>query len=195
MKAISEKTALERLARLRASFAETVRSYEQKARACSTCLTPGVCCVDAHFVNVRISRLEARAIAASIEELDPEAAEKVWDRVERTVTDFGLDLAAGGSKTFACPLFEKGTGCLVHHTAKPVPCVLHACYNDAADLPPQELQDEQEAKIARLNKQTYGFIGENLPLPLAVKKAANRQGSQPSDLAGQSLPTFRSTSD
>lgn len=151
-----------------------MQSFESKALACSVCPTPGACCVDAHFVNVRISRLEARAIRKAVDELDPELKSEVWTRVERSITDFGLDSPADGLKTYACPLFEKGIGCLVHHTAKPVPCMMHACYDDVADLPPEELQDEQEAKIARLNKQTYGVNDENLPLPLAVKKAANR---------------------
>ena len=63
MKPLSETKAIEVVNRLKREFAASIReNYEHRAKSCLTCETPGVCCTDAHFVNVRISRLEAAAI-------------------------------------------------------------------------------------------------------------------------------------
>ena len=43
----------------------------QTARACPT---KGACCLDAHFVNVHISKLEAAAIVKTLENLDEDKA-------------------------------------------------------------------------------------------------------------------------
>ena len=69
MRLISEKQGLEKLRRLKDDFAVRIRlDFENKAKSCMTCETPGACCLDAHFVNVRISRLEAAAIRNAIRE-------------------------------------------------------------------------------------------------------------------------------
>src|SRR5689334_11822244 len=60
MKRLSETKAMEVVNRLKREFAASIReNYERRAESCVTCETPGVCCSDAHCVNVRISRLEA----------------------------------------------------------------------------------------------------------------------------------------
>ena len=70
MRFYSEKTALEHLAEVRRQFADQIRNgFEHAAKDCQTCETKGACCLDAHFVNVRITRLEAVAIVREIERL------------------------------------------------------------------------------------------------------------------------------
>lgn len=166
MKVLSERRALEKLHELKSEFAAHTRDeYEHRAKSCATCESPGACCLDAHFVNVRITRLEAVAVRKVIDELlDPDA---VMARVENTVEKFGL---ANGFEFFACPLFEKGIGCLVHERGKPLPCISHACYENKKDLPPDHLVAEQECLVEKLNEATYQAPVTWLPLPVAITK-------------------------
>ena len=160
---LSEKRGAEQLAKIREDFRLTVVStYEPRAKSCLTCDTQGACCVDEHFVNIRISRLEAAAIKDVLSRLPALKRAGVFARIE--------DAAAGLSEkeTFACPLFEKEIGCLVHMEAKPLPCIQHACYESREDLPPDELLDESEAKIDRLNQRVYGKATALKPLPFCL---------------------------
>ena len=169
---MSEKQALAKLARLREDFTREIREgYEHKAAPCLTCNTPGACCLDAHFVNVHISRLEAAAIKAKLDFLSEEHRREVVSRIDATIEKYGLSCEGDTfEQKFACPLFEKRTGCLVHNDGKPVACTMHACYENPADLPPDELQTAQELKIDDLNARTYGRQDAWLPLPLALRK-------------------------
>lgn len=127
--------------------------------------------MDAHFVNVHISRLEAVAINRTIEKLPLTVQECVIRRIDDAVIRH--DLSSDGdtyAQTFACPLFEKGIGCLVHETGKPIPCIAHACYESAADLPPDAFAEQAEREIDALNTKTYGRHQSALPLPLALQK-------------------------
>lgn len=171
MRLLSEKKAIERLAVLRSEFENTIRSeYEHRAKPCAVCETPGACCLDAHFVNVHISRLEAVTINQTISSLGAETRDRVRSRTENAIARYGLDKDGDTyEKKFACPLFEPGIGCLVHDTGKPAACVVHACYDNPADLPPQELQTKQELLIDDLNARTYGRRDPWLPIPLAIK--------------------------
>ena len=167
MKTLSEKQALAKLRNLKDDFRAFIRqNYEPRAKDCGTCETQGACCTDAHFVNVHITKLEAVLIGEELRKLAPEKQKEIDERVAETIEKY--DLSAAGDtfkKTFACPLFEKGVGCLVH-PVKPVPCVQHACYERKEDLPPDELQFQTEEKIERLNEQTYKKFPRWLPLPL-----------------------------
>jgi hypothetical protein len=158
MKLISQKTGLESLARRKEAYKKRIASFEARAKDCITCETPGACCLDAHFVNVRISRLEAANINEALKRHTLEKRSEIYQRIAQTV------------ETYACPLFEKGTGCLVHHDGKPVPCITHACYENKSDLPPDELQMIEDAAIDSLNNRVYGRGCTWLPLPLAVLK-------------------------
>ena len=167
MKIISGKHALEKLHKLKADFAERVRSdYEHRAKGCATCKTPGACCLDANFVNVHITPLEAKAINKVIDSL-PEKGE-IRRRTDETIEKY--DLLSDGNTFYACPLFEKGVGCLVHKEAKPLPCIAHACYENKEDLPPDELLTEQEGHVERLNERVYRQPTTWLPLPVAVRR-------------------------
>lgn len=166
MKPLSEKRALSKLRKLKDDFRASIETYERRAKSCETCETKGACCTDAHFVNVHITRLEAVLIVEELQKLNPEKREEIQQRIAETVEKY--DLAADGDtfeKTFACPLFEKSVGCLIHHV-KPIPCIAHACYERREDLPPDELQAQAEAKIERLDEQTYKKFPRWLPLPL-----------------------------
>ena len=168
MRRLSESTAIRELLRGRRALRRDIAErYETKARPCSECATPGICCLDAHFVNVRITRLETAAIRKALDELPSEIRERVAARARDAVERFKLD--ADSSATYACPLFEKGFGCLVHNTAKPAPCILHACYDDPADLPPDSLLQTEEARTANLDRRTYGRITLT-PIPVALLK-------------------------
>ena len=171
MKVLSEKLALAKLHGLKTDFAERVKTeFEHKAKSCLTCETQGACCLDAHFVNIHITRLEAVAIRKVIARFSDEKQAEIYSRIDETISKYGL--TANGdtfAKTYACPLFEKGIGCLVHGEGKPLPCIQHACYENKEDLPPDELLAEQEGHVEKLNRLTYGKPTGWLPLPVAIR--------------------------
>lgn len=171
MKFLSERKALDRLGAMISDFKSQIsNNYEHRAKSCVTCDVKGSCCLDAHFVNVHISRLEAANIERIIAKLPDEKQKDVYRRIDDAIETYSLAKCGDSySRTFACPLFEKGTGCLVHEKGKPVACTLHACYENAADLPPDELQIAQEQKIDDLNARTYGRRDQWLPIPLAIR--------------------------
>ena len=171
MRKLSEAEALARLQRSKAAFQTHVKlNFEHRALDCRACPTPGVCCTDAHFVNVNITRLEAVAIRETIRRtprLTDDERRAVYSRARAAVARYGLT-ASGDTfaRTFACPLFVRGVGCLVHRRAKPAPCIQHACYKDWADVPPLSSQWREERRVEQLNAGVYGAAWEWLPLPL-----------------------------
>ena len=182
MKPVSEKLALEKLHRLKTDFSKSIRTqYEHRAKSCASCETPGACCLDAHFVNVHITRLEAVAIRTVIDKLPAKMQERVSKRVEETISEYKLSAEGDTfSKTYACPLFEKGIGCLVHHEGKPLPCIAHACYENKEDLPPDEILEQQESLVAKLNELTYREPARMLPIPVAVGRTVSPSSSKES---------------
>ncbi|MFZ1701225.1 MAG: hypothetical protein WBO10_14780 [Pyrinomonadaceae bacterium] len=175
MKRYSRKRALTKLEEIRNDLAEAVRrDFEHKAASCLTCTTPGACCLDAHFVNVHISRLESEAIKNALACLPQDLRERVETRIDASIRDHALT-AVGDTfdQKYACPLYEKGVGCLVHHTAKPLPCITHACYESKSDMPPDSLLAEHELRVDRLNEMTYGREHRWLPIPLAIARRAD----------------------
>ena len=156
MKRLSESTGVERLAAIRGDFRREISvRFEHRAKPCSACEAPGSCCLDEHFVNVRVSRLEAAAINRAVKELSEEVRSGVFQRLEQIKPD---------AEFYACPLYQPGAGCLVHDTAKPLPCIAHACYERREDLPPDELLSTRENEIDQLNRRVYGRSG--LPMPI-----------------------------
>ena len=169
---LSETNALKELNELKADYQMFIKTnYEHKAEDCLSCPTKGACCLDAHFVNVHITKLEAVAVRKTLEKLSAEKQREVYQRAFETVEKY--DLSAFGdtfAQTFACPLFEKGIGCLVHSEGKPAPCISHACYENQTDLPPEYLQEAVEARIEKLNERVYGNALSWLPLPIWLVK-------------------------
>jgi hypothetical protein len=163
----------EKLKNIKTAYQTLIReNFEFKAKSCITCDTKGVCCTDAHFVNVHITQLEAVAIIETLENL--KKLDEVLPRVSDTILDYNLhENGDTFEQTFACPLFEKHVGCLVHADAKPIPCITHACYDRKEDLPPQFLQDRITQKVENLNQEVYGEKAKWLPLPLWIKKLTN----------------------
>lgn len=171
MRKLTEREAVARLKRGKVSFQTHVKlNYEHRALSCRTCPTPGVCCTDAHFVNVHITRLEAVAMRdtlARTPRLNEDERRAVYTRAHAAVGRYGLTPSGETlAQTFSCPLFLKGIGCLVHQRAKPAPCVQHACYEDWADVPPLDAQWREEHRIERLNTEAYGTAWAWLPLPV-----------------------------
>jgi hypothetical protein len=167
---MSEGRALDILQNLRDDFRRSITdNYELRAKPCSGCDTTGACCLDAHFVNVRISRLEAVAIRRELDALDKTHRESVYARIDDAIRRFRLD-GSDDLRTYACPLYKTGVGCLVHDTAKPLPCIQHACYENKKDLPPDDLLEAAELEVGQLNRRVYGRQQTLLPLPVAVRK-------------------------
>ena len=160
MRKLSERAALARLRRLKAAFQSHVKlNYEHAARDCRACPTPGACCTDAHFVNVHVTRLEAVAVRETLERtprLDERGRRAVYGRAREAVARYNLS-AAGDTfaRTYSCPLFEPGAGCLVHRRAKPAPCIQHACYDRWEDVPPTTLELQTERRVETLNREVY----------------------------------------
>jgi len=173
MKFISQNKALSELQRIKHAFAKTIRNdYEHRAKSCSTCSTPGACCLDEHFVNIRITRLDAVAITQRLDHLSPEHREVVYSRIDDAIEKYKLtDREDARSRTYACPLFEKAIGCLVHEYGKPLPCIAHACYERKEDLPPDELLIEREIEVDKLNERVYRKPTRWLSLPVAIRKS------------------------
>lgn len=167
MKLISEQKAIELANARKARFAAEIgERFEHRAKSCVTCNVKGSCCTDVHFVNVRITRLEARAINAVLSELPEEVRERVENRTRASAAILKNEKRAEAK--FACPLFEVELGCLVHGKAKPLPCITHACYERPEQLPPDELLAAEEAKVLRLERRAYDRNFAALPIPLAI---------------------------
>ncbi len=172
MKYLSETNALVKLHELKSGYQKTIaRAYEHRAKSCVTCETKGACCLDAHFVNVHITRLEAAAIRNRLSKLPEVRRDEVYERIENSIQEYNLtDTGNTFADTYACPLFEAESGCLVHLEGKPLPCISHACYENKEDLPPDHLQTEQEIAVSDLNRKTYGADARWLPLPIALSR-------------------------
>ncbi len=173
MKPLSESAALTLLQRSKTAYRRDIKiNYEHKAQDCRTCLTPGACCTDAHFVNVHITRLEAVAMRETLERtprLDDAARRRVYERAHAAIARYGLRVAHGEDgfrQTFSCPLFEPHLGCVVHARAKPAPCIQHACYENWEDLPPVEMQWRAEHSIEELNTRVYQTAWAWLSVPV-----------------------------
>ena len=110
MRKLNEAEALARLQRGKAAFQTHIKlSFEHRAIDCRVCPTPGVCCTDAHFVNVNITRLEAVAIRETIRRtprLTDDERRAVYVRARDAVVRYGLT-ASGDTfaRTYSCPLF------------------------------------------------------------------------------------------
>ena len=161
MKLLSESIGVARLANIREDFRDEIAAkFEPRAKACSSCETPGACCLDEHFVNVRVSRLEAAAIRNAVSELDSGVQAAVFTRLERIEPD---------AEFYACPLYQPGVGCLIHNTAKPLPCIAHACYERKEDLPPDEFLSAREVEVDDLNRRVYGRSETQMPIHAALR--------------------------
>lgn len=166
-----EADALAQLQRVKAAYQSLIKlDYEHAAESCATCTTRGLCCTDAHFVNVHITRLEAVAIRETIARtprLTLAAQRNVYSRAREAVARYQLH--TGGDtfrQTYACPLYEPAMGCIVHARSKPAPCIQHACYENWEDMPPMSLQTRTEHRIEKLNAEVYGAAWAWLPTPL-----------------------------
>jgi hypothetical protein len=171
MKTLPIPSALRKLAVLKSRFRKAVaEGFEHKAKDCLTCEQQGICCTDTHFVNVHITRLEAEAIRERLLLLPARQQLEVIKRAEIAVTKYGLEETEDSfGKTYSCPLFEPGTGCLVHGDTKPLPCIHHACYESPEDLPPQELLEENERQVERINARTFGNAWNWQPIPVWLR--------------------------
>ncbi|REJ75287.1 MAG: hypothetical protein DWQ47_07315 [Acidobacteria bacterium] len=172
MKTLGENKAIELLKEVRERFRSTVKTrYETRAKDCGTCEVRGSCCVDEHFVNVHISSLEAAAIKKSVKEM-PEAMrrrviKKAGAESKRFKDEAGTD---SFYFTYSCPLYDRNKGCLVHKSAKPLPCINHACYEKKEDLPPERLLESAERQVGVLNSRVYGNAWTLEPIPVWISR-------------------------
>ncbi|MBX7221697.1 MAG: hypothetical protein K1Y36_17225 [Blastocatellia bacterium] len=177
---LTENRALVQLREIKQGFARYIdRNFGRFAEDCSKCTTP--CCADAQFVNINITRLEARAMIETLRESSkygPDKVAEVLDRAQATATTYGLSEEGDTfEKTYACPLFEKGVGCLVHWKAKPAPCIQHGCYENWQHLPEAGTLRRVERTVARLNEQVYEKPVEFLTIPVWLLKI-NRENER-----------------
>jgi hypothetical protein len=168
MKMLPKTKALDALGELKRDYQDFIKiNYEHRAQNCETCPVQGACCLDAHFVNVHITRLEAVAIRKTLGKLSQEKQKEIYGRAEETVEKYCLKTTGDTfAQTYACPLFETGVGCLVHSESKPAACISHACYENESDLPPEFFQKKVENQIERLNERVYRNASPWLPLPV-----------------------------
>ncbi len=159
-------------------------AYEHAAQDCRTCPTVGACCLDAHFVNVHITRLEAVGVRQRLAQWDEPTRRAAYARARAAVARYGLtDEGDTFAQTYACPLFAPGLGCLVHEGGdKPAPCIQHACYERQEDLPPIGLQSRAEAEIERFNQAVYDTDWAWRPLPLWLAEV-----TETNDIEGDNL--------
>lgn len=179
MKTYGRKTALKKLAELKQRFRHLISGrYEVNAKDCFTCGQRGSCCLDRHFVNVQITRLEAEAIVEALEELDGEVREAVLRRNGAEMQELRAEgMTNDRPTTYSCPLFSVKEGCLVHRTAKPLPCIHHACYGKKEDLPPYGLLAEREKSVERLNTRAYGNAWNWLPIPVWIEMKTKKESA------------------
>ena len=177
MRFVSETNGMTQLAIARQSLRDAVAPYETNAKDCGTCETRGVCCTDIHFVNVRITTLESKAIASAIGALSDEKRTSVLKNISLAAET----LRKGESpdlemRFYSCPLFDDAVGCSVHEV-KPGTCIHHACYEQRRDLPPDHLLEEHEQEVADLNKRVYGKDSVPLPIPIALSLILENSGA------------------
>ena len=168
---LAETKALAQLQKLKSAYQQHMKqNYEPAALDCKTCPTKGVCCTDAHFVNVHITRLEAVAIKETLRRtprLNSEGRHAVYVRAKDVEERYGLRASGDTFKqTYSCPLYDREVGCLVHQRAKPAACIQHACYENWEDLPPDGLQKRTEHRVEQLNQSVYDDDWAWLPIPV-----------------------------
>ena len=183
---ITETVALAQLQRLKHAYQRLImREYEHAAMSCKTCRNPGICCTDAHFVNVHITKLEALAIRKTLERtrrVSDEERRAVYKRARKTVETYGLRSSCPTfEQTYSCPLFDRACGCLVHQRAKPAPCIQHACYENWQNLPPDHLQTRTVYRVEQLNRSVYGDDWGWLPIPVWLSLVENTSESTSSE--------------
>ena len=92
MRKLNEADAVARLKRGKVRFQTHIKlNYEHRALSCRACPTPGVCCTDAHFVNVHVTRLEAVAIRETLRRtprLSDDDRRRVYARARPLLKDF-----------------------------------------------------------------------------------------------------------
>jgi hypothetical protein len=170
----SESKALIELTRIRQCLRASVEPYETKATDCGVCDTRGACCQDEHFVNVRVTHLEATAIRNAVDLMPTEIQNAVYQRATVAVQKLQPKLeAAARHQTYSCPLYHPELQCLVHDTAKPSACIVHACYEKREDLPPDDILESAEASAAELNLRVYGRLRASMPIPVAILSRRN----------------------
>jgi len=172
MKTLSVSRAVHLLREVRERFRENIVSkYEFRAKNCGNCENRGICCTDEHFVNVHVTRLEALAIKRAVDTFSGEDRRKVLRKAEVESARFDSKRETDTFHiTYSCPLYDPKAGCLVHRTAKPLPCINHACYEQKADLPPDEILEGALREVTALNSRVFGNAWGIQPIPLWISE-------------------------
>lgn len=170
---MSRREALVRLRRMKQAFSRYIgRDYGHLAADCAACPTP--CCADAQFVNINITRIEAEAMIETLRESPRRGEAKLREvvaRAETAIQTYGLSEEGDTfAKTYACPLYEKGVGCLVHWKAKPAPCIQHGCYEHWEDLPETGTMQRVEARVEQIDAAVHGRAPRWMTIPVWLTK-------------------------
>lgn len=174
MKLRSRTNGLVALTRVRDELRSAVARFEENAASCETCTTRGECCRDEHFVNVRVTAIEAEAIRSAVVALPTKLRDEVYARAEVAANALSTAANAGDDRqTYSCPLYDAELQCLVHTKAKPAACIVHACYESADDLPPDDLLETAERAAIEISRSVYGKDIAAVAIPFAIEQTAS----------------------
>ncbi len=170
---MSKREALVRLRRMKQAFSRYIgKNFGHLAADCAVCPTP--CCADAQFVNINITQIEAEAMIETLRESPRHGEDKLREvvaRAEAAIAHFGLtETGDTFEKTYACPLYERGVGCLVHWKAKPAPCIQHGCYEHWEDLPETGTMHRIEAQVEQLDEAVHERPARWMTIPVWLTK-------------------------
>jgi len=169
----AESALLRELDRIRASLLE---ESERLARDRDYLRgRPAHLCCTRRYNQMRISPLEARAIAEAFGR-DPRLRSRLGAVKKRMERELPRLRPGEGRQNFDCPLLE-GTRCLVHDTAKPIGC---------AAWHPESFESEEHRFTSRgwkaferrdeLNDRLYGKSWKLMVIPLWLQRVLGRKG-------------------
>ena len=85
--------SLNKLTQIKVNYQSLIsENFEFNAKSCLTCETKGACCLDAHFVNVHITELEAVAIKEKLATFSTEKQREIYQRISETIEKYNIVL-------------------------------------------------------------------------------------------------------
>ncbi len=158
------EAALARLAEVKAPLLEASDRAARELRSCAGC---DAHCCRAGCNSMRVSRLEALALARRLSE--PDLAPRVPEILRRAREEIRLrGLCADSDATYDCPLLSGEGRCLVHGPAQPSGCLTFRPVPDGGCDHDLRLFHRHYGKVERLDRRVFGRRSRPLPIPLAL---------------------------
>jgi Fe-S-cluster containining protein len=157
---------MERLARIKEPLHASSRAASEAVRSCAGC---DARCCKAGLNSMRVSRIEALALARRLGEPDlaPEIP-AILERARAEVEKRGL--SEESDTTYDCPLLDDENRCMVHGPAQPAGCMTFKPVDDGGcdhDLP---LFHRHYKLVEAAERKALGKRYPALPIPLALLK-------------------------